>query len=84
MEKLRKKAWNAQADTVGKKTAKAVGTFVAGGTEFLFWLTKYALLDNHLLRKVESLLRDMNLKKDEQGKANLFAEFSKKSVPLIL
>lgn len=78
MEKLRKKAWNAQADTAGKKTAKAVGAFVAGGTEFLFWLTKYALLDNHLLRKVESLLRDMNLKKDEQGKANLFAEFSKK------
>ena len=78
MGNLRKKAWNAQADTVGKKTAKALGVLSAGWTEFLFWLMKYALLDNHLLRKVESLLRNMNLKKDEQGKANLFAEFSKK------
>ncbi len=76
--RARKKLQEMQADTRTKKAARAAGVGLTGMFQFLLWATKYATLDNHALRALEELLRDMKVGKNKEGNDKKLSAFMKK------
>lgn len=73
-----KKIMRKQPEEWYGKMAKGVGVTATGLFQFLFWITKYIALDNHVLRAGEKKLRDMQIGKDKNGQNNKLHTFMKK------
>lgn len=77
MGRLAQNVMSMQPEKVTGKIAKVAGATATKLSQFLFWVTKYATLDNHALRAGERKLRDMQVAKNKDGEDKKLAAFMK-------
>ena len=74
MGELNKKIAQSDVNTF----VRATGMTVTALFQFLLWATKYATLDNHLLRAMERRNANKKIAKNKNGENKKMSEFSKK------
>lgn len=75
--KLKEKIQETNPQTKFGKIARGAGIGVAGISQFLMWLGKYIVLDNHVTRAGEQALADINVGKNKNGNDKKFPKFIK-------
>ncbi len=78
MGRGRKSLQTAQPKGIAANVGRAAAVGITGMFEFLLWAAKYVALDNHALRAMEDLLRDMRVGKNKEGNDKKLSAFMKK------